>query len=180
MLKNTLNSYGSLTKFIHWLMALIIISLIAVGFFMADMENSDQKWFLYGTHKAFGIIVLSLIPLRIIWRLMNPQPTLPKSLPNWQKKAANANILFLYLCMVAMPLSGFIMSFFGNHPISMFGIFTIPAIERVPAISGFAHETHEILALAITASISLHILGALHHHFTKHDQVLKRMLPGCK
>ena len=94
MLKNTSTTYGSLTRYLHWTMGVVILGIIIAGFVMTSMENSDQKWFVYGTHKAFGVIILALIPLRLIWRLVNPQPALPKNTPAWQEKLANVNIMF--------------------------------------------------------------------------------------
>ncbi len=177
MLKNTKTNYGSITRYFHWIMGLTIIGIIIAGFIMTSLENSDQKWFIYGTHKALGMTILSLIPLRIIWRLMNnDQPRLPKDTPLWQEKLANINIMFLYLCMVLMPLSGFIMSSFGGHPISIFGLITIEPFFQKHALAGNSHEIHEIFAWAIAISVGLHILGALYHHFIKKDNVLKRMI----
>ncbi len=175
MLKNTSQSYGSYTKSFHWIMGIIIIGIIIAGFIMTSLADSDQKWFIYAQHKAFGMIILVLIPLRLFWRLINPQPKLPKSTPPWQARAANLNILFLYLCMLLMPLSGFIMSSFGGHPISIFTLFTIPAFEK-HQIAGIMHETHGWLAWGIATSVTLHVLGALYHHFILKDGVLKRMI----
>lgn len=106
MIKNTSKSYGVMAKSLHWIMGLTIIGIIIAGFTMTSLDPSDQKWFIYAQHKALGIVILALIPLRILWRLLNPQPKLPKTTPNWQVKAANLNILFLYLCMLVMPFSG--------------------------------------------------------------------------
>lgn len=180
MLKNTHNSYGSLTRLFHWLMALIIIGIIAVGFTMTSLDPSNQKWFLYAQHKAFGVIILALIPLRLIWRLVNPQPNYPPDLPKWQDKAATYNIRFLYLCMILMPCSGFIMSTFGGHPISMFGLFTIDPFFKKHALAGLTHEVHEVLAWGIAAAVGLHIVAALYHHFILKNSILRRMLTGVQ
>lgn len=176
MLKNTPQSHGSVTRSLHWIMGLIIIAIIIAGFIMTSLEDSSQKWFIYAQHKAFGVIILTVIPLRILWRLMNPQPQLPKSTPLWQSKAANTNILFLYTCMLIMPFSGFIMSSFGGHPISLFTLFTIDPFFEKHEMAGIMHETHTILAWGIALSASLHIAGALYHHFILKDTVLKRMI----
>lgn len=178
MLRNTSASYGSLTRAFHWIMGLIILTLVGVGFTMTSLDPSDQKWFLYGLHKAFGVMILSLIPLRIFWRLMNPQPPLPKTVPQWQNKAANLNVTFLYFCMLSMPLSGFIMSSFGGHPIAIFGLFTIEPFFQKHEIAGLSHTVHEYLAWGVAISVGLHILGALHHHFALRDNVLRRMISG--
>lgn len=180
MIKNNTKAYGSITKIFHWTMGIMIIGIVIAGFIMTDMDPSDQKWFIYKQHKAFGVIILSLIPLRILWRFLNTHPALPESVPTWQRKAANLNILFLYLVMVAMPLSGFLMSSFGGHPISMFDLFQIAPFEKNPEISKPAYDVHMFLAWAIAVSIALHIAGALFHHFVRKDGVLKRMLPFVK
>ena len=178
-MKNSSTHYGWMTKTFHWVMALMIIGIVVAGFIMTRMEPSDLKWYIYGQHKAFGVLILMLIPLRIIWRFLNTHPSLPKSVPNWQKKAANANILLLYIVMVVMPVTGFMMSYFGKHPINMFGLFTIPSVdEKVSELSGPSHWIHMQVAWVIAASVLLHLGGALYHHFIHKDNVLSRMLPG--
>ncbi|MDP4840023.1 MAG: cytochrome b/b6 domain-containing protein, partial [Alphaproteobacteria bacterium] len=77
MIKNTSESYGIITRSFHWLMGLMIIGIIIAGFVMTSLEPNDQKWFIYAQHKAFGMIILTLIPLRLLWRFLNPQPKLP-------------------------------------------------------------------------------------------------------
>lgn len=175
MIKNTSESYGIIARSFHWLMGLIIIGIIIAGFVMTSLEPNDQKWFIYAQHKAFGMIILTLIPLRLLWRFLNPQPKLPKETARWQVKAATLNVFFLYFCMLLMPFSGFLMSSFGGHPISIFNLFTIPPFEK-HQIGGIMHEIHEILAWGIAASVILHVLGALYHHFILKDNVLKRIL----
>ncbi len=179
MLKNSSTGYGWMTKSFHWVMAIVIIGIIIAGFIMTRMDPSDTKWFVYGQHKAFGVIILLLIPMRIIWRFLNTHPALPQTVPNWQKKAANANILLLYILVVVMPVSGFMMSYFGKHPINMFGLFTIPSSEeKIADISGTAHWIHMQVAWVIAASVLLHIGAAVHHHFILKDNTLSRMMPG--
>jgi cytochrome b561 len=178
MLKNTSDTYGSGARFFHWVMGLIIIGSITVGFIMTGMKDGDDKWFFYGQHKSFGLIILSLIPLRLLWRAFNAQPTLPASMPWWQTKAANLNILFLYACMILMPTSGFVMSIWGGHPIAFFNLFTIAASPEKHPIAGIAYKLHGIFGWGIALAIGMHILASFYHHFVLKDNVLKRML-GC-
>ena len=178
MLKNTSSTYGSVTKFFHWIMGILIIGIVIAGFIMTRMDPSDTKWFVYGTHKAFGVIILSLIPLRIIWRFLNKHPALPKTVPNWQKTAANANILLLYILMVVMPLSGFIMSYYGGHPINMFGLFSIGTDLKNTELAKTAHFIHMNVSWVIAGSILLHIGAALYHYLILKDTVVQKMLPG--
>jgi cytochrome b561 len=74
MLKNTLQSYGSVTKILHWTIALLIISLLGVGLYMTDMPDGDQKWYIYDVHKEIGMLVLTLVLIRVLWRLTNKNP----------------------------------------------------------------------------------------------------------
>lgn len=179
MLKNTSETYGSGARFFHWMMGVLIIGLIIVGYIMTDMVPGDDKWFLYAQHKAIGLIILALIPLRILWRLMNVQPPLPATVPWWQQKASSLNILLLYACMLLMPISGFLMSILGGHPISFFNLFTIAALPDKHPLAGSAHDIHIAFAYVISGAIILHLLAGLYHHFVLKDTVLKRML-GCK
>ncbi|PCJ26964.1 MAG: hypothetical protein COA94_04635 [Rickettsiales bacterium] len=176
MLKNTENSYGSITKIFHWVVALAIISLIAVGFTMHYMEPSPEKFELYGMHKASGVLVFMLVALRISWRFIN-QTVLPaKDLPNMLKLGAKAGHFMLYIFMLVMPISGITMSIFAGYDIPVFGLFTIPAMEKNLQIAGIAHTLHEIAAWGFAIMIVLHILAALYHHFIRRDDTLKKMV----
>lgn len=176
MLKNTNDSYGIITKLFHWLMSLVIICLLIVGFTMASMEPSEQKWQIYGLHKATGVTILALVCLRLIWRLINVVVQLPADLPSWQKIAARTTHYLLYVCMFLMPISGIMMSRFGGHDINIFNIFTIGALEKNTSIAGLFYKLHQITAFVLIGLICLHILAALFHHFVRKDNVLTRMI----
>lgn len=178
MLKNTLETYGSGTRLLHWLVAILIISLLIVGFYMTSMEKSELKWYIYGLHKATGTVVLALVSLRIIWRLSNVWPGLPSDTPKWQLWLVRCNISFLYCMMVLMPLTGFLGSLVGGYDISFYGLFTIPAIAQDKEAGKWLFEIHEIAPYFLIASIGLHIFAAFYHHFIMRDNVLRRMLKG--
>lgn len=176
MIKNTKNSYGLVAKTFHWIMALIIIGLVLVGFTMGNFTG-PLKGTLYGTHKALGVIALVLVACRLLWRLANTTPTLPQDIPTWQRLGAGANILLLYGLMFVMPLSGLFMSLFGGHEVSIFGFYTLPALTAGPTPEGkLAWEVHTTVCWVLVASVSLHLLAGLYHHFGRRDNVLMRML----
>ncbi len=177
MFKNTSKTYGSIAKGLHWIMALLILTLLTVGLIMEDMAPSPDKWELYGLHKAFGVIAFALIFFRIVWKSLNPEPELPADTPGWQKVASKVNILSLYSLMFLMPFSGMSMSLLGGHPINFFGLFTIPPLAEKNPLGGIAHEAHWILAYIMICLLGLHIAAALQHHFIRKDNILKRMLP---
>ncbi len=179
MLKNTLGSWGLVSRIFHWLMALMIITLLTVGLIMTDMSPSEQKWQLYNLHKAAGVTVLGLAIARLVWRLSQPIPLLPATLPKWQAIASRLNIFLLYCLLFCMPLSGFVMSVFGGHDISYFGIFTIKAFTHTQTdLSKTSHTLHIFLGYVVIFSVCLHIAAALYHHFILKDHVLSRMIRG--
>src|SRR5271169_2081632 len=102
-IRNTKYSYGSGAKSFHWLMAILILGMLAVGLYMEGMPMSPDKFKLYGLHKSFGITILILVALRLGWKAVNYTPLLPGSLGVWEKRAAHAGHALLYALMFAMP-----------------------------------------------------------------------------
>ncbi|GAO98285.1 hypothetical protein Cva_00934 [Caedimonas varicaedens] len=179
MLKNTQASWGIISRLFHWVIALMVVTLLTVGLIMTGMEPGAEKWKLYGLHKATGMTVLALVILRLFWRVFNPVPALPKGLSQWQMIAAYANIYFLYLLLFCMPLSGFIMSVFGGHDIDYFGLVTIKAVTQGQTPLGIlSHAVHITLAYVIIGVVSLHVAAALYHQFYLKNNLLRRMITG--
>lgn len=169
MLKNTSAVYGTIAKFFHWLMAALIIAMFIIAFTMINIPASNLSDVLFNLHKATGLLIFGLLVLRLAWRFTNKTPKLPPSIPLWQRQLAKFNITALYLLMFAMPLTGFFMSTLSDHPISFYGIFTIPALANNQALSKFFAKAHEIFAYLLIASFTLHVIGAFYH------PVLQRM-----
>lgn len=179
--RNTVTSYGSVAKFLHWLMALLILGMLALGFIMSDLERTPEKLKLYNIHKSLGMIILAVAGVRLLWKAMNIQPVLPASIPKFERFLAHAGHATLYVLMFAMPLSGWLMSSAAGFPVSVFGWITAPdLVSPAPGLKGFFNETHETLAIVIAVVAGLHVLAALLHHFHSHNNVLRRMLPFTK
>ncbi len=117
LLTNTKNSYGLIAKLFHWIISIIVIAMLIAGFLMDDYIEPPLKWQIFGLHEATGVLILTLVILRLLWKFYNPNVLLPADLPNWQKKAATININLLYLLMILMPISGFFMTILSNHHI---------------------------------------------------------------
>ncbi len=179
-LKNTTESYGAVAKGLHWAMATIIIGVLGLGLYMSDLPPDPFKFQLYGLHKAFGVTVLGLVVLRLLWRLGNGVPTALPHHAQWEKFLARAAHYALYALMMIVPLSGWAMSSAGGHPVSFFGLFTLPAlIGENPDLGRDIAEMHETLAWSLMGVVALHVAGALKHHFVDKDETLLRMLPSC-
>ena len=174
-LTNNETHFGLVAIIFHWLMALLIIGLLGVGLYMTGLPIGIQKLKLYGWHKEFGILVLALVILRIIWRLTNTTPVL--SLPKLELLAARLAHLALYVLMLAMPLSGWLMTSAAGLPPSFFGLFILPSLvapnDELRQLFALAHEW---LAYGLIGIIGVHTLAALKHHFIDKDNVLKRMI----
>ncbi|MBX9805193.1 MAG: cytochrome b [Alphaproteobacteria bacterium] len=179
MLKNTLNSFGTVAKAFHWIMAIAIIGMLTVGFIMADMDPSPSKWTLYTLHKSTGVVILTLVILRLTWRLRGPVPQLPSTLRPIHHHFAKLSPIALYSLMFLMPLSGFILSQTGGHPISFYGLFTLPTIlPKNLDLSMFAGTIHTYGGYAFVGVLGLHLSAGLFHHFILKNNVLTRMLPN--
>lgn len=178
MLKNSITAYGFVSRLFHWIIALLIIGLIILGKYMADLPEEDtMRLFWYSTHKALGILVLELALLRILWISYSHAPALGIGMKTWERILAKATHIFLYFLMVAIPVSGYIMSAAGGYPISFFDLYPVPSIlEENEALSEFAHEAHYWLAHSAIVVIIIHILAGLKHHFINKDDIFKRML----
>jgi cytochrome b561 len=171
-------TYDPLAKSLHWLMALLIIGLWAVGIIMEDLPKGDLKGQVYGLHKGIGVILLALTVLRLTWRTARGAPALPDSMRGMERTAAHAGHVLLYVLMVTLPISGILMSQTGGRPVAVFG-WTLPTLAgKNEALHEVFEGGHAVMAWALAALLIGHVLAALRHHVMLKDNVLSRMLPG--
>ena len=180
-LKNTATSYGAIAKFFHWTVALAVIALLIVGFIMGTIQDKALKLQVYNLHKLIGLTVLLLMLLRLVWRFMNVQPGYPAAVPRWERKAARGVNDLLYLALILMPLSGWIMSTAVGHPPQLGSwLIAVPGIEINKTMANFFNTLHSILAWIIPGIIIIHLAAAIKHHWFDKNEVLIRMLPWVK
>jgi cytochrome b561 len=176
-LRNTADTYGSLAKFLHWAIVLLIVPQYFLAEAAHDLPNGVEKLQLYTWHKSLGMLVLLLALVRIGWKLANRGLPGPVGEP-WQRKAAAAGHGLLYLLILAQPLSGWLMSSAANYPVTLFGWFHFPAlIGENHQLHESLEEVHEMLFTLMLIVVAVHIAAALYHHFILRDSVLRRMLP---
>ncbi|MBL8201505.1 MAG: cytochrome b [Chromatiales bacterium] len=170
--------YSGVSKALHWLIALLAFSQLAMGkFFEVEADEGDS---LFGWHTALGLLVLALMLVRLGWRLTHTVPALPRTTPAWQQVAARATHIAFYVLLVALPLSGWLLTSVEGDPVSFFGWFAVPPLP-VPggeASEDLIEEAHELLGNVLLVLAGLHVLAGLKHHFLDRDDVLRRMLPG--
>lgn len=178
-LRNTDRSWGSAARFMHWVIALLIFTQFALGWMAVSWRLSPTKLNLYIWHKSIGILILALVVLRIAWRFFNRTPALPVGTPPFERVGAHASHGLLYVLMLVMPLSGWVINSASNIPLRVFWLFPLPVI--VPpdkALEAFAKHVHFGLFIALAIVVTLHVAAALRHHFVKGNDVLTRMLTG--
>lgn len=176
--RNTATDYGSISKLFHWLIFLLVLIMIPLGYFMGDVQK-PLRGQVVNIHKVIGVCILVLMLLRLLWALKNVKPALPFQTPAWQRLAERCVHFLLYLGLIVMPLSGLVGSVAAGKPPHFYGVNIELPIEQNKSLAEFAFEKiHEPLAIILIVLIGIHILAALYHHFIKRDDILRRMVTG--
>ncbi|QWP79287.1 cytochrome b [Lysobacter sp. K5869] len=163
-------------RVLHWLMALMILTMLFVGAGMVASVSERHAWLL-ALHKPLGIAILALAVLRLALRLWRRPPPLPRELSAAQRFAAQASHWLLYASMLAMPLIGWAMLSAGGYPIELGGGVRLPAIAPFdPSWFAALRWLHRTLAYALFGLVLLHLGAALHHGLIRRDGVLRSML----
>ncbi len=172
--------YTTVAIVLHWLLGLSIFAMFAIGIYMSDLPFSPLRLKLYNYHKWAGITFLILSVLRLLWRLVNKPPALPKAIaqamPSWQTKIYHATHYALYALFFAVPLIGWAYSSAAGFPIVLFGVLPLPDFMAVDKeFAKQIKELHEISAFALVGLALLHMGAALKHHFIDKDGLISRM-----
>ncbi|EXI82272.1 MAG: hypothetical protein AW10_00720 [Candidatus Accumulibacter appositus] len=166
---------------LHWLMAFLLIGLFSLGIYMHELPLSPDKLKLYSWHKWAGVTAFMLVLLRLLWRFGHPPPALPAAMPSWQKAASHGMHHLLYVLMVAIPLSGWLMSSAKGFQTVYFGVLPLPdLLGKDKELGELLQTVHKVLNLSLAALVVAHVGAALKHHLVDRDDVLSRMLPFGK
>ncbi len=169
--------YTPISIALHWLIALLIFCSFPLGLYMADLPLSPQKLQYYSWHKWAGVTIFFLVLLRILWRAGHKPPA-PVSMPRWQLLAAEAVHHLLYLFMIVVPVSGWLMSSAHGFQTVWFGILPLPELlEKNHDLAETLEGVHEFLNYAMLLLVGLHVAAALKHQFFDRDGLLSRMSP---
>ncbi|MEW6437660.1 MAG: cytochrome b [Pseudomonadota bacterium] len=178
--------YTAVAIFLHWIMALGIIALAVIGLTMTHVKLKPHDLFkLYQLHKSIGITILLAAFLRLAWRLVHRPPSLPAAMPPLERKAAGASHLLLYGFLFVLPMTGWAVVSAAplNIPTVLYGLVPWPHLPILSTLHNKAPvdhvlaRTHDYLAFALIALVTLHAAAALRHHLWLRDDVLTRMLP---
>ncbi len=175
---NARSRYGLVAQTLHWVIAALIVTQFVLARTADRLPLGVRKLMLLARHKSFGMTVLMLAVLRLLWRLFNAPPPLPGAMTPWEQTLSRVTHASLYVFLFAMPLTGWMMSSAKNYSVSWFGLFTWPnLISPNETAFNLLRNTHHLLSDALFAIATLHIIAALKHHFWNKDDVLLRMLP---
>ena len=180
MIRNTSSNWGIVARSFHWVLGVVIIGMIAYGWWMNHIPARADRFFYRSIHADIGYVVLLLMVLRVIWRAVNPTPALPAGTPGWQRIAAQVSHWSLYVVTIAVAMLGWAHSGARTPNYSdWFGLFHVPQITSPDKVAAGAYEDRHILfAYVLLALIAIHIAAAIWHHFVRRDGVTTRMVRG--
>lgn len=175
--------YDGVAITLHWVLAVALVAIFAMGLYMADLPFSPQRLKLYNWHKWAGVVILTLSVVRVLWRATHRPPALPqavaRAMPGWQMGAYRATHGLFYALFFIVPLVGWAYSSAAGFPIVVFGVLPLPDFVPVSkALAALIKPWHEIAAFALAALVVLHVGAALKHQWVDRDGLLDRMLPG--
>ncbi len=189
--------YTKVAIILHWLIALAIFFMIGLGWYMADLpkdgpkqsafdlfdlgiytwqlaEPGSPRMFYFNLHKSVGLTLFFLILFRVYWRVTHTPPAMLTSYQAWERKLATGTHHLLYLLMVAIPLTGLLMSLNSKFGINWFGVHVLDGVDSKDVRHTY-EELHELGANFMVALLIVHILGALKHRFVDKDDTLSRI-----
>ncbi|MBI1244312.1 MAG: cytochrome b [Alphaproteobacteria bacterium] len=178
--RNTPQHYDALARSFHWLAAVLVATLVALGLYMTRLDFSEWKVRIYSWHETIGIALFVLTATQLYWRFRNPPPPLPPSA--WiEQIVARISHACLFGLLVVLPVFGFLGSNAYGFPVRMFGLFEIPSpIVASEAVGETLIGIHALLSWILTGMASLHVAAALYHHFIRRDSILRRMIPSLR
>lgn len=176
-LQNSAEKFGSLTKLLHWSIAALFITQFFLAYRREFIpENSPQNFQYLLLHESCGVTIFILALVMIVWHFVGTRPIMPMNMSKLEILGAKTTHFLLYLCMLAMPLSGYLMSCLGGYDVLLFGWKLPNPFVKNESLAHLFEETHEVISFVIMTVVSIHVLAALYHHFIRKDNVLKRML----
>ena len=192
-LANTRARYGSVSKLLHWGMALAILAMFPLGVVATDMAEAllsadpfpgeayvNRLVLLFSLHKTLGVLILGAALVRVVWAVLQPRPGLLNPGNRAEAFAARLVHALLYGAMVIVPLSGWLhhAATEGFAPLFLpFGD-RLPMVPKDPDLAAWFSNLHHVTGWVLAGALVLHVMGALKHHFVYRDKTLARMWPG--
>jgi cytochrome b561 len=166
---------------LHWITAVLMLFMLFIGQgYMKVPRGASLAGWAPSTHASFGILILLLGLARLLWRLGNPPPALPQTMPRWQVLVSHATHWAFYALMVAIPLTGLLaMVPYGIERLDVEQVtfFKLFPVAFMPNLGDWVGNVHWLLFRVAKFLVIVHILAALKHQFWDRDGILARMRP---
>ena len=173
--------YHPLSKTFHWLIALAVLGMLGVGWWMTGLPLGLLKLEVYAWHKWIGLTVLSLTILRLLWRWRVPPPPFPHTIAPWERKLAPLVHASLLVLLLLMPISGWTMSSAAGVAVVWFGVLPMPdLVPRDQDLFAALRLTHDVLSKLMALAVVLHVAAVLRHDVLRRDGVFRRMSPFAR
>ena len=170
--------YNGAAQALHWLTALLMFAVLPLAWVMvAVTRDYPSRDALFTLHKSIGMTILALTIVRLVWRGANSVPAFPGKISRWETVPAKLSHWLLYLILLVMPISGYVLSTASGHPVTFFGLFEFPSLPQNKLLAQLAVDIHLLTQWVVYALIALHILATTWHILLRRDAVLDRMLP---
>ncbi|EOD81146.1 Cytochrome B561 [Grimontia indica] len=170
------SQYNAVLRAIHWLTALVVIGLFAVGLWMVDLTYYST-WYKTAPywHKSIGILLLGLTVFRLVWRTIKGTPQIVGN--RLERAGAHAAHHLIYVLLFVIFASGYLISTSDGRAIEVFNWFEVPALgELFPDQSDIAGAIHYYAAFTLIGLAVLHAAAALKHHYIDKDNTLRKMI----
>jgi cytochrome b561 len=175
---NRTDHYPATSKLLHWAVAVCVLTTAAVAITMIRIGEGPAQDFLFNFHKSLGVLILTLMILRVINRLAVGAPIPEPGIEPWQQTLSGIVHTSLYVLLLAMAVVGYVANSAYGASTPVFGLFELPPIvAKNEPLSETLFAIHRWVGWLLIALIVMHISAALFHHFVRRDNVLRRMLP---
>lgn len=168
--------YTNTAIVLHWIIAVMVLVLLGLGWYMSDLPTGRERSTLIRLHKTIGISVFLLMLVRVSWRAKHRPPPLTSG-PDWQIRFAHYNHLFLYAFLFIQPLSGYLSSSFSGYGTRYLGIDLPQWGWEDERLNTIFNTVHQYSGMVLAGLIFLHFLGAMTHLYIHKDSVMHRMVP---
>lgn len=168
-------NFNAVARFFHWVIAFLIVGMLALGLTMGTVHYGLPRHEVYDLHKSIGLLILVLVIARMAWRFASMRPEALATHALWERRLAGLAHAYLYIAMLAMPLTGWLMSDAGGRSPTLFGLPVPRLLDEDKGLRDLFGQAHYWLAMGLIVVIGLHVAGALKHHIIDRDSTLQRM-----
>ncbi len=171
--------YDPVAKSLHWLVFALVLVQFVIAWTMPEIRRGVVPERLINLHLSFGVLIMAVVLIRLVWRRLHPVAPANEGIPPWQERLAIAAHWLLYALLLVLPVLGWAAASARDWTVRVFDLVTLPRLVPSEARIGFiAGDVHVVLSWVLLGLIGLHVAAGLYHYFVRRDRVLQRMLAG--